>query len=57
MSADVTVSVPAIVSVGEEDGMVQVCAYLSAMEETQRDFTIILATSNSAGKPYSQGSL
>ena len=46
----VTVSIPATESVGEEDGMVEVCATLSAMEKTERDFTITLATSNDSGK-------
>ena len=48
-SADVSVSVPAMVSVGEGDGMVQVCATLSAVEDTERDFTITLATSDGTG--------
>ena len=47
--ADVTVSVPAMVSVGEGDGMVQVCATLSAVEETERDFNVTLSTSNVDG--------
>ena len=41
---DITVSIPAVVSVGEEDRMVQVCATLSALNDTERDFTISLAT-------------
>ena len=45
-----TVSIPAVVSVGEEDGMVQVCATLSAVEDTERDFTITLATSDGTGE-------
>ena len=40
---DITVFIPAVVSVGEEDGMVQVCATLSALNDTERDFTITLA--------------
>ena len=44
------VAIPATESVSEEDGMVQVCATLSAMEMTERDFTITLATSNDTGK-------
>ncbi len=39
--------------------MVQVCAMLSAMEDTERDFTITLATSDGTGilasYPVSQG--
>ena len=46
---DVTVSVPAMVSVGEADGMVTVCATLTAMEATERDFTITLATEDGTG--------
>ncbi len=45
-----TVSVPAMLSVGEGDGMVQVCATLSAMDATERNFTITLTTSDSTGK-------
>ena len=45
-----TVSIPAVVSVGEEDGMVQVCATMSAVEDTERDFTITLATSDGTGE-------
>ena len=43
------VAVPAMVSVGEGDGMVQVCATLSAVEDTERDFTITLTTSDGTG--------
>ena len=45
-----TVSIPDMVSVGEEDGMVQVCATLSAVEDTERNFTITLATSDGTGE-------
>ena len=48
-SADVTVSVPAILSVDEGGGMVQVCATLSAMNDTRRNFSITLATSDGTG--------
>ncbi len=48
-STDVTVSLPAIMSVGEGDGMVQVCATLSAVEDTERDVAITLATSDNTG--------
>ena len=44
-----TVSIPDTESVGEEDGMVQVCATLSAVEDTERTFTITLATSDGTG--------
>ncbi len=45
-----TVSVPAMLSVGEGDVMVQVCATLSAAEDTERHFTITLTTSDNTGK-------
>ena len=41
--------VPAMVSVDEGDGMVQVCAELSAVEATQREFSVTLATSDGSG--------
>ena len=44
--SDVTVMVPAMVSVDEGDGMVQVCAELNATEATQREFSVTLATSD-----------
>ena len=48
---DVTVSLPAFVSVVEEDElMVSVCATLSAMEDTQRNITVTFLTSDSTGK-------
>ena len=43
------VSIPDVVSVGEEDGMVQVCATLSAVNDTERNFAITLATSDDTG--------
>ena len=48
---DVSVSVPAMLSVEEEAGMVEVCASLSVimMEETQREFVISLNTENGTG--------
>ena len=49
-SAVVTVSVLPMVSVGEEDKIMEVCATLSAVEDTERDFTITLAASNGTGK-------
>ena len=45
-----SVSVPAMVSAGEEDGMVQVCATLSAVEDTEKNFTIFLSTSDGTGE-------
>ena len=50
---DVTVSVPAMVSVGEGDGVVQVCATLSAVEETERDFNITLNIADGTGVRFS----
>ena len=47
--SDVTVMVPAMVSVDEGDGMVQVCAELNAVEVTQREFSVTLATSDDSG--------
>ncbi len=44
-----TVSVPAMLSVNEGDGMVQVCATLSAAEDTERNFTVTLTTSDGIG--------
>ena len=41
--------VPAVVSVDEGDGMVQVCAELNAMEATQREFSVTLVTSDDSG--------
>jgi hypothetical protein len=48
-SAVVTVSIPAMMSVGEGDGMVQVCATLSAVDDTERNVTITLATGEDTG--------
>ena len=49
LSTDVTVSVPAIIYIGEEDGKVQVCVTLSAMERIETNFTITLTTSDGTG--------
>ncbi len=43
------VSVPAMLRVGEGDGMVRVCATLSAVEDTERNFTVALATTDGTG--------
>jgi hypothetical protein len=48
-TAVVTVSVPAMMSVGEGDVMVEVCATLSAVNDTERDFTVTLATGDGTG--------
>jgi hypothetical protein len=55
LSTVVTVSVPAMMSVGEGDGMVQVCATLSAVNDTEREFSITFATGDGTGKVYSHG--
>ena len=51
-SPAVTVSIPEEMSVGEEDLVmaVQVCATLSAVDDTERDFIITLATSDGMGE-------
>jgi hypothetical protein len=38
-----------MMSIGEGDAMVQVCASLSAVNDTKRDFTITLATGYGTG--------
>ena len=45
-----SVSVPAMLSVGEGAGMVEVCVSLSALSDTERDFVISLATSSNTGE-------
>ncbi len=49
ISTDVHVSVESMLSVGEGDGMVRVCATLSALEDTERNVTISLTTSDGTG--------
>ncbi len=42
-----------IISIGEGDGMVQVCAILMmAVEGTERDIAITLSTSDGTGKSW-----
>ena len=48
-SSDVTVSIPTSVEVGEGDGMVQVCATLSAVVNIQRNISIMLITTDETG--------
>lgn len=43
------VSIPAMLSVGEGEGVVQVCGTLSATKETERDFIVTLTTSDDTG--------
>ena len=45
----VTVSVPAMLRIDEGDGQVEVCATLSAAEDTERAFNITLLTSDDTG--------
>ena len=45
----VTVSLPTMVNISEGDGMVTVCATLSAMEATEKDVVITLATNDDTG--------
>jgi len=49
---DVTVSLPATMGFGEEAGIVQVCATLSAMGSTERTVITTLATSAGTGKEH-----
>ena len=44
-----TVTVPAMVRVYEDNSIVQVCAELNPMEATQREFSVTLATSDDSG--------
>ncbi len=47
-----TVFVLPMLSVGEGDGMVEVCATLSAVEAIERNFTTTLITSNGTGNAH-----
>ncbi len=51
-----TVSLPTTLSVGEGDGIVEVCATLSAIEDIEIDFNITLLASDETGM-LKQGSL
>ena len=44
-----TVSLPTVISIGEGEGMVEVCTSLSATEDTERNFDITLATKDDTG--------
>jgi hypothetical protein len=44
-----------MMSVTEGNGMVQVCATLSAVNDIERDFSIALATDDGTGKFYNHG--
>ena len=43
-------SIPMSLEVGEGDGLVQVCATLSAVEATERNFMVTLMTTDGTGK-------
>ena len=45
----VIVSVPGMVTVGEGDEQVQVCATLSSIENTDRDFSFSFSTTDNTG--------
>ena len=48
--ADVAVSLPGgMLIVGEGDGIVPVCTTLSAMGNTERDFTVMFSTTDITG--------
>lgn len=47
--AGLTVSIPAMTSVGEGDGMVQVCITLETFAPIARDFTVTLTASDDTG--------
>ncbi len=49
VATDVVVFIPTLMGVDEGDEMVQVCATLSTVEDTERNFTITLATSDGTG--------
>ena len=47
---DVTVSVPAMMSVGEGSDSLKVCAALLSIDDIERDFVVTLVTSDGTGK-------
>ena len=49
MHTDVNVSISALPEVDEGDEEILVCAILSALEDTERSFTVTLATNESDG--------
>ena len=51
MVADVSVSVPTMLSVGEGEGMVVICVLLSAPSDTERNFSVTLTTNSDTGMP------
>ena len=48
-SADVSVSIPPRATVSEGDLMIQVCVALFAVDDTERNFNLTLATSSGTG--------
>ncbi len=46
------VSAPSMLSFNEGDGMVQVCAALSALEAIERNFTTTVTTSDGTGNAH-----
>ena len=49
-ATDVGVSIPISMEIGEGDGLVQVCATLSAIEATERNLSVRLMTINGTGR-------
>ena len=49
IKTEVMVSTPALETISEDDVMVEVCATLSAIEDTERNLIITLTTSGSMG--------
>ncbi len=51
----VVVSIMSMISIGEGDEMVQICAILMmVVEDTEKDITITLATSDGTGKSWNK---
>ena len=44
-----SVSLPSSLGIGEEDGMLQLCATISAIGITERDFDVILSANDNTG--------
>ena len=49
-STDVSVSLPTAMRVGEGEEMMEVCATLSVMADTERYFTVLIFIEDSTGK-------
>ena len=50
--ADVTVFIPDTLSVNEDGGALQVCTTLSAIETTEKDLNVSLATTTGTGTSF-----